>query len=414
MFSSLERKFDPSLKKHRMSVALFNKLKFNFGKQIKTISQYLQASKNYASEASFDTEPYKLHKLDAGPSTKVTVTKDEALSYFKQLNTVRRLENAANNLYKQKIIRGFCHLYNGQEAVAVGARAAMRPQDSVITAYRAHGWTYLMDVPPVAVLAELTGRHSGNARGKGGSMHMYGKNFYGGNGIVGAQVPLGAGIAFASKYLKTGGVCVAAYGDGAANQGQIFEVYNITKLWDVPCIYLCENNGYAMGTSSKRGAANVEYYTRGDYVPGIWVDGMDVLAMREAFRFCIEYCSSGKGPLVMEAFTYRYHGHSMSDPGTSYRTREEVQEVRKKKDPITNFKDKILQANLATEEELKTLEDAIKKEIDDAVKVATSDPEVSLEELTADVYSLHLDKEVRNVLPFNPLPHSNIGPAINK
>ncbi|KAJ9593620.1 hypothetical protein L9F63_014798, partial [Diploptera punctata] len=310
----------------------------------------------YATEAAtFETKPFRLHKLDSGPSTTVTVTRTDAVDMYKKMHMIRRLETAAGNLYKEKIIRGFCHLYSGQEACAVGMKQAMRPHDSIISAYRVHGWTYLMGVEPLGVLAELTGRQSGCARGKGGSMHMYTKNFYGGNGIVGAQVPLGAGVAFAAKYSGTDGVCLALYGDGAANQGQIFEVYNIAKLWDIPCIFVCENNGYGMGTSAERASASTQYYTRGDYVPGIWVDGMDVLAVREATQFAINHCTSGKGPMVMEMVTYRYSGHSMSDPGTSYRTREEVQEVRQTRDPITSFRERILTAELATSDELKKI-----------------------------------------------------------
>lgn len=187
---------------------------------------------------------FKLHNLEEGPATQVTVTKEDALKYYSQMYMIRRLETAAGNLYKEKTIRGFCHLYSGQEACAVGMRAAMRPEDSCITAYRCHGWTYLMGVSVQGVLSELTGRAGGCAKGKGGSMHMYAPQFYGGNGIVGAQVPLGAGIALASQYKGTKGACIALYGDGAANQGQIFEAYNMAYLWKLPCIFVCENNGY--------------------------------------------------------------------------------------------------------------------------------------------------------------------------
>lgn len=288
-------------------------------------------AKNYATESTFETrvnkfcflidkfshvfnenifffwniQDFKLHKLETGPSTHVCLTRDDALKYYEEMFTIRRLETAASSLYKDKIVRGFCHLYSGQEACAVGMKAAMRPDDSVITAYRCHGWTWLLGVPLQQVLSELTGRQSGCSRGKGGSMHMYGKNFYGGNGIVGAQIPLGVGIALAAKYQDKKAVCVALYGDGAANQGQVFEVYNMAKLWNVPCIFVCENNGYGMGTSAERASASVDYYKRGDYVPGIWVDGMDVLAVREATRFAIEHCDSGKGPIVLETATYR-------------------------------------------------------------------------------------------------------------
>lgn len=249
--------------------------------------------------------------------------------------------------------------------------------------------------------------------GKGGSMHMYNFNFFGGNGIVGAQVPLGAGIAFAHKYKNNGNLCLTLYGDGAANQGQVFEAYNMAKLWNLPCIFICENNGYGMGTSADRAAASTEYFSRGDYVPGSWVDGMDVLAVREATRFLAEACRQGKGPFVVEATTYRYHGHSMSDPGTSYRTREEIQEVRTQRDPITSFKDKILNADLVTSEELKEIDLAIKKEVDDANKLAKTDSEIPLDELTADVYVQCYEPYIRGTTPFTPLQHKRISNPVN-
>merc|ERR1719225_1700179 len=261
--------------------------------------------------------------------------------------TVRRMGTAAANLYKEKSIRGFCHLCSGQEAIYSGIGAALREQDSVITSYRAHGFTYVMGIPVIGVLAELTGKKSGVVRGKGGSMHMYAKNFYGGNGIVGAQVPLGAGIAFAHKYKGDGGVNFSLYGDGAASQGQIAEAFNMARLWNLPAVFICENNHYGMGTAQDRHSASTEFYKRGDYIPGVHVDGMYILAVREATRFAIDYCSKQeKGPLVFEISTYRYHGHSMSDPGTSYRTRDEVQEVRQTRDPITGFRDRIGVAEL--------------------------------------------------------------------
>ncbi|XP_017772538.1 PREDICTED: probable pyruvate dehydrogenase E1 component subunit alpha, mitochondrial isoform X2 [Nicrophorus vespilloides] len=371
------------------------------------------AKANYATEASFETKPFRLHKLDDGPSTNVTLNREDALKYFTQLHGIRRMETSAGNLYKEKIIRGFCHLYSGQEAVAVGMKAALRPQDAVITAYRAHGWTYMMGVSMKGVLTELTGRESGCARGKGGSMHMYTENFYGGNGIVGAQVPLGTGVALAMKYQKIDGVCVSLYGDGAANQGQVFEAYNMAKLWNLPCIYVCENNGYGMGTSSERAAASTSYYSRGDYIPGIWVDGMDVLAVREATKFAVEHCTSGKGPIILEAATYRYSGHSMSDPGTSYRTRDEIQEVRQTRDPITSFKEKIVASNLVTPEELKKLETEIRVAVDEATKKAKTDKEVPMEELTGDIYATTYEPKIRNITPFNPLDHKRYGQAVN-
>jgi len=222
-------------------------------------------------------------------------------------------------------------------------------------------------------------------------MHMYAPNFYGGNGIVGAQVPLGAGVAFAHKYRGESNVCVTLYGDGAANQGQVFEAFNMAKLWLLPCIFVCENNGYGMGTSTARASANPNFYTRCEYIPGIWVDGMDVLAVREATKFARDWCTSGKGPLIMEMATYRYFGHSMSDPGTSYRTREEIQDVRKSRDPITSFRDKVVEANLATEEEFKNIDNEVKKIIEDAENHAQNDPELHVDELYTHVYS--------NILP---------------
>uniref|UniRef100_A0A914X6V5 pyruvate dehydrogenase (acetyl-transferring) n=1 Tax=Plectus sambesii TaxID=2011161 RepID=A0A914X6V5_9BILA len=239
----------------------------------------IQQQRTYAAttEAKFQTKPYKLHKLDTGPSNDVTLSRDDALKYYFQMQLIRRMETAAGNLYKEKKIRGFCHLYTGQEACAVGMKAAMVQDDAVITAYRCHGWTYLMGSTVNDVLCELTGKISGNVYGKGGSMHMYEPHFYGGNGIVGAQVPLGAGVAFAYKYRNQKNICLSLYGDGAANQGQLFEATNMAKLWNLPVIFICENNGFGMGTSAQRSSASTEYYTRGDYVPGLWVSLSDFL-----------------------------------------------------------------------------------------------------------------------------------------
>lgn len=328
------------------------------------------------------------------------------------MQVIRRLETSAGNLYKEKIVRGFCHLYSGQEACAVGMKAAMRPQDNIISAYRVHGWTYLMGVTPKGVLSELTGKQGGCARGKGGSMHMYAPNFYGGNGIVGAQVPLGAGVALACQYKGNNGVCLALYGDGASNQGQIFEAYNIAHLWKLPCIFVCENNGYGMGTSAARSSCNTNYFQRGDVLPGIWVDGMDVVAVKLATDFAIDHVLK-KGPLVMEVFTYRYSGHSMSDPGTSYRTRDEVQEVRQTRDPISSFKDKIITAGLVTADEIKKMDTEIKKEVDEATKAAKVDTEIGLPELTTDVYSKNLDGDIRGSNPNSWLKHGSLNRAVN-
>ncbi|KAK2169107.1 hypothetical protein LSH36_12g14026 [Paralvinella palmiformis] len=362
--------------------------------------------RNYSSsanEATFEiSNPYKVHNLDETPNTSVTVTREDALKYYKDMMIVRRMEAAAGNLYKEKVIRGFCHLYSGQEAICIGMEAAITKSDAVITSYRAHGWTYVRGATVRAVIAELMGRRTGVSKGKGGSMHMYAENFYGGNGIVGAQVPLGAGIALAQKYTGSSNICIALYGDGAANQGQIFEAFNISKLWDLPIIYVCENNGYGMGTSVERASASTEYYKRGDYIPGLWVDAMDVLAVREATRWAAEYCRSGKGPLIMECATYRYSGHSMSDPGTSYRTRDEVQQVRQKRDPITSLRERILSSGLSEPEEIKQIDKEARKHVDEAVEKARSDPELGLDALCLDVYkNIPPGYEVRGCDPFS-------------
>lgn len=355
------------------------------------------AGRSFVNEASFDIKRCTLHRLKGGPPEQAVLTREEGLKYYKAMQTIRRMELKADQLYKQKIIRGFCHLCDGQEACSVGIEAAIKPSDHVITAYRAHGFTYARGLSAREILAELTGRRGGCAKGKGGSMHMYAKNFYGGNGIVGAQVPLGAGIALACKYQGTEDICFALYGDGAANQGQVFETFNMAALWKLPCVFVCENNRYGMGTSVERAAASTDYYKRGDYIPGMRVDGMDVLCVREAAKFAAAYCRSGKGPMVMELQTYRYHGHSMSDPGVSYRSRQEIQEVRSKSDPIMLHKNRLVNSNLASIEELKEIDAEVKKEIEDAAQFATADPEPPVDELGYHIYSGHPPFEVRGV-----------------
>uniref|UniRef100_A0A1A9UU78 Pyruvate dehydrogenase E1 component subunit alpha n=1 Tax=Glossina austeni TaxID=7395 RepID=A0A1A9UU78_GLOAU len=360
-----------------------------------------QQTNNYATEATIQIQrPFKLHRLDQGPETSVKLTKEEALLYYTQMQVIRRIETSAGNLYKEKIIRGFCHLYSGQEACAVGMKSAMTDVDNIISAYRVHGWTYLMGVPPLGVLAELTGRQKGCSRGKGGSMHMYGRNFYGGNGIVGAQVPLGAGVALACQYKGNGGMCYALYGDGASNQGQVFEAYNMAYLWRLPVIFVCENNNYGMGTSAERSSCNTDYYTRGDVIPGIWVDGMDVLAVRSASLFAREYATK-KGPIVLETNTYRYSGHSMSDPGTSYRTREEIQEVRSKRDPISSFKELCIEHGLISADEIKVIDNKVRKEVDEATVQAKADAELPLQGLWTDVYSDCFEPKIRGAIDYD-------------
>src|SRR5215211_5709165 len=267
-------------------------------------------------------------------------SKDQLLALYKQMLLIRRFEERAGQLYGLGLIGGFCHLYIGQEAVAVGLQSAMIVgKDSVITGYRDHGHMLAYGIDPKLIMAELTGRQAGISKGKGGSMHMFSveHGFYGGHGIVGAQVPLGSGLAFAHKYRDDGGVCLAYLGDGAVNQGQVYEAFNMAKLWDLPVIYVVENNQYAMGTSIARSSAEPLLYRRGEAhrIPGLRVDGMDVLAVRGAAEVALEWTRGGKGPILIEFLTYRYRGHSMSDPA-KYRTREEVQEYREHNDPISH------------------------------------------------------------------------------
>merc|ERR1711915_336761 len=334
----------------------------------------LNISKRAASSATFDVKPYDLHKIENGPSFEgLELTKEDGLEYYKQMQTIRRMELKADQLYKQKVIRGFCHLYDGQEACCVGMENAIEETDDVITSYRAHGWTYMRGIPVSGVLAELFGRDLGCADGKGGSMHMYSDNFYGGNGIVGAQVPLGAGLAWNQQYTNNGGISISLYGDGAASQGQLYEAYNLSKLWNLPAIFVCENNQYGMGTSTDRHSASTEFYKRAGYLPGMLVDGMDIVAVREATKWAKAWTLKN-GPLMMELKTYRYHGHSMSDPGTSYRTRDEVQNMKKTLDPITSFRKRCLDAGLMTADQIKSIDKEVKKLIEEETEKALSSP----------------------------------------
>ncbi len=315
-------------------------------------------------------------------------SKEELLDFYKQMLLIRRFEERAGQLYGLGFIGGFCHLYIGQEAVAVGLQSAMTVgKDSVITGYRDHGHMLAYGIDPKVIMAELTGREAGISRGKGGSMHMFSveHGFYGGHGIVGAQVSLGTGLALKHKYSEDGGVNLAYFGDGAANQGQVYESFNMAKLWDLPVIYAIENNHYAMGTSVERSASEPDFYKRGEsfQIPGIQVDGMDVLAVRGAAEVALEWTRSGKGPIILELKTYRYRGHSMSDPA-KYRTREEVQSYRDNQDPIQRAEKELVGMGVA-EEDLKGIDKEIKDIVVDAAKFAEEAPEPDAAELHTDV-----------------------------
>lgn len=310
------------------------------------------------------------------------------LALYRDMLLIRRFEERAGQMYGMGLIGGFCHLYIGQEAVVVGMQTAIDERDSVITSYRDHGHMLACGMDPSGVMAELAGRSGGYSRGKGGSMHMFSraKNFYGGHGIVGAQVPIGTGLAFASKYRSTGGVCLTYFGDGAVNQGQVHEAFNMARLWNLPVVYVIENNRYGMGTSVDRASAAKELYRLGEPygIPGEQVDGMDVLAVRDAAAKSVANCRADKGPCVLEMLTYRYRGHSMSDPA-KYRTKEEVSEMREKHDPIAALSVIIVDGGHKTEEELKEIDRTVRAIVAEAAQFAHDSPEPDPAELHTDV-----------------------------
>jgi len=315
---------------------------------------------------------------------------DLVVKLYREMLLIRRFEEKAGQMYGMGLIGGFCHLYIGQEAVVVGLQACIETgKDSVVTSYRDHGHMLACGMEPRGVMAELTGRRGGYSKGKGGSMHMFSREqkFFGGHGIVGAQVPIGAGIAFAHKYLEENACCLTYLGDGALNQGQVYETFNMAALWKLPLVVVIENNKYGMGTAIERSSAkSTELYLRGQAygIPGVQVDGMDVIAVMEAGRKVIEHVKGGKGPYVMEMMTYRYRGHSMSDPA-KYRSKEEVQKYRSEHDPIDNLKTQMLAAGLIDEAKLKELDREIKEIVTDAADFAQSSPEPDPAELWTDV-----------------------------
>ena len=316
--------------------------------------------------------------------------RDTELKAYREMLLIRRFEEKAGQLYGMGFIGGFCHLYIGQEAVVVGMQMALKEGDQVITGYRDHGHMIATGMDAKGVMAELTGRAHGYSKGKGGSMHMFSvdKGFYGGHGIVGAQVSLGTGLAFANHYRSNKNITLTYFGDGAANQGQVYESFNMAELWKLPVVYVIENNQYAMGTSVERSSAETHFYKRGASfnIPGEQVDGMDVEAVSEAGKKAIAWCRDGNGPIILELKTYRYRGHSMSDPA-KYRTREEVQEVREKRDPIEHYGQKLIERGTVTEDELKALDKEIRSLVNNAAEFGTESPEPAAEELYTDVFA---------------------------
>ena len=333
-------------------------------------------------------EPPKPNRERPNEPKRHKADKAELLEFYRQMLLIRRFEEKAGQLYGLGLIGGFCHLYIGQEAVAVGLQSALdNDKDSVITGYRDHGHMLAYGLDPKNIMAELTGRAAGIAQGKGGSMHMFSveHRFYGGHGIVGAQVPLGSGLAFAHKYRDDGGVCLAYFGDGAANQGQVYEAFNMAELWKLPIIFVIENNQNALGTSVNRSSAEDQLYRRGESfrIPGLQVDGMDVLAVRGAATAALDYVRGGKGPVLLELKTYRYRGHSMSDPA-KYRSRDEVQSVREKSDPIEAVKRELVKAGVS-EDDMKATDKEIKAIVAEAADFAESSPEPEPGELYTDI-----------------------------
>jgi len=315
-------------------------------------------------------------------------TKEQELAAYEAMLLIRRFEEKAGQLYGMGFIGGFCHLYIGQEAVVTGMQMAVTEGDQIITGYRDHGHMLATGMSPRGVMAELTGRRGGYSKGKGGSMHMFSreKNFFGGHGIVGAQVSLGTGLAFSNRYRENKNVSLVYFGDGAANQGQVYESFNMASLWKLPVVYIIENNRYAMGTAVSRSSAETDFSHRGlsFRIPGIQVDGMDVRAVKAAGEMATEWCRSGQGPIILEMQTYRYRGHSMSDPA-KYRSKDEVQKMRSEHDPIEQVKARLIQKKWSSEEDLKAIDKKVRDVVADAADFAQSDPEPDASELWTDV-----------------------------
>ena len=355
----------------------------------KNTNKVKNLKKGMAKDTGAQKKTKKVKRKKKSGRSKVTASADELINYYKDMLLIRRFEEKAGQLYGMGMISGFCHLYIGQEAVVVGMQAAANNKtDTVITSYRDHGHMLASNMDPKGVMAELTGRSGGYSKGKGGSMHMFSreKNFFGGHGIVGAQVPIGTGLGFAHKYKQDGGVCMAYFGDGASNQGQVFESFNMASLWNLPVVFVIENNRYGMGTSVKRSSSNQELFSRGEAfgIPGVSVDGMDILAVKDAGKKALDHARSGKGPFILGMQTYRYRGHSMSDPAR-YRSREEVSKVRSERDPIDRIRQYVLDANATDEEGLKKIDSDVKSLVSNAANYALESPEPDISELYTDV-----------------------------
>ena len=344
------------------------------------------APRKTASVSSRKTVSKPAKETNGGPIA--DFDRDAELKAYREMLLIRRFEEKAGQLYGMGFIGGFCHLYIGQEAVVVGMQLALKDGDQVITGYRDHGHMLATGMEARGVMAELTGRQGGYSRGKGGSMHMFSKekNFYGGHGIVGAQVSLGTGLAFANRYRGNDNVSVAYFGDGAANQGQVYESFNMAQLWKLPVIFVIENNRYAMGTSTARATAQADFSKRGASfgIPGIQVDGMDVRAVKAAADEAVAYCRSGKGPIILEMLTYRYRGHSMSDPA-KYRSKDEVQKMRSEHDPIEQVRVRLLEKGWATEDDLKDIDKDVREIVADSADFAQNNPEPDASELYTDI-----------------------------
>jgi len=349
----------------------------------------LNQMKNFENKSDFKANTKNSSASSPKSDFIKNFNKAELLNFYREMLLIRRFEEKAGQLYGMGLIAGFCHLYIGQEAIATGMHHTMKEGDKVITTYRDHGHMLAVGSDPKKIMAELLGRKDGSSKGKGGSMHLFDleKHFYGGHGIVGASVPIGAGLAFADKYLNRNNVTFCYFGDGAAHQGQVYESFNMAKLWNLPVLFIIENNHYAMGTSVTRASSVDELHKRGIgfNIPGVKINGMDVLDVIYDAQKCVDYVRANNGPMIIEMDTYRYRGHSMSDPAT-YRSKEEVS-CKKEQDPIDNLRNAMTNQKIATDEDFKKIDDQIKNQVNDIVEFSKNSPEPDLSELMTEIYN---------------------------